>query len=74
MSFVLEDTDYFFMSIFFANIILYSWMHFRRSSGKAMNDIKYGERVSMITQIVFIIVFLIAILGILGIIFGLGIR
>ncbi len=74
MSLMLDDADYFFISICFANIILYCWMHFRRSSGKAMKDIKYGDRVSMLTQVVFIIVFLIAILGILGIIFGLGFR
>jgi hypothetical protein len=74
MSFVWDATDYFFISIFFANVILYSWMHFRRSSGKAMNDIKYGARVAMITQVVFIIIFIITILGIWVTIFGLGFR
>ncbi len=74
MSFVLDDTDYFFISIFLANIVMYGWMHFRRSSGKAMKDIKYGDPVAMITYAVFIIIFLVAIIGILGIILGLRLR
>ncbi len=74
MSFVLDGTDYFFISIFFANITLYGWMYFRRTSGKAMSEIRYGDRVAMITQIAFIVIFIIAILGILGTIFGLGLR
>ncbi len=63
--------DYFFIFIFIANIILYSWMHYRKSSGTAMARLKYAGRAALITQMVFIIFFGIIIFGILGIIVGL---
>lgn len=62
--------DYFFIFIFIANIILYSWMHYRKSSGTAMASLKYAGRTALITQIVFIVFFAIVILGILSIIVG----
>jgi hypothetical protein len=66
----LNYVDYFFIFIFIANIILYSWMHYRKSSGTAMASLKYARRAALITQIVFIVLFGIVILGILGIIVG----
>lgn len=66
----LNNMDYFFIFIFIANIILYSWMHYRKSSGTAMASLKYAGRAALITQIVFIVFFGIVIFGILGIIFG----
>lgn len=62
--------DYFFLFIFIANIILYSWMHFRKSSGTAMGRLKYGGRAALITQIAFIILFFITVASIFGIILG----
>ncbi len=70
MSFDLNDADYFFISAFLVNIILYSWMHFKCGSGKAMNEIKYGDRASAITQFVFIVILFIIIVGIFVFILG----
>lgn len=67
---ILDYVDYFFIFFFIANIILYSWIHYRKSSGTAMARLKYARRAALITQIVFIFLFGIVILGILGIIVG----
>ncbi len=71
MSFELDGTDFFFIFILAAQIILYGWMHFRRSSGKAMNEVKYGDRMATMTRIAFIAIFAISIAFILGKISGL---
>lgn len=64
----LNNVDYFFIFIFIANIILYSWMHYRKSSGTAMSSLKYAGKAALITRAVFIVLLGIVIFGILGII------
>lgn len=64
----LNNVDYFFIFIFIANIILYSWMHYRKSSGTAMASLKYAGKAALITRAVFIVLLGIVIFGILGII------